>query len=162
MISALGLCAAGPARAVISLPEEYTFVGVCSDCTGDGIGVLTLENYVLGESLFGHFESFSYRSNLTKFTIDLGDFKGIAGTLPPTLPSTASVTIEGTGVSFVSETSGLWCTGDAAACGTDIGRASSWRVGGIPEPATWAMLILGFCGLGFVAWRRSRVASSAA
>jgi hypothetical protein len=26
--------------------------------------------------------------------------------------------------------------------------------GGVPEPSTWAMMILGFCGLGFMAYRR--------
>ena len=29
-------------------------------------------------------------------------------------------------------------------------------VGAVPEPATWAMLILGFTGVGFMAYRRSR------
>jgi hypothetical protein len=28
--------------------------------------------------------------------------------------------------------------------------------GSVPEPATWAMMIVGFGGLGFVAYRRSR------
>jgi hypothetical protein len=28
------------------------------------------------------------------------------------------------------------------------------RVGGVPEPSTWAMIILGFFGIGFVAYRR--------
>jgi hypothetical protein len=29
---------------------------------------------------------------------------------------------------------------------------------GTPEPATWAMMALGFAGLGFVGWRRSKKA----
>jgi hypothetical protein len=28
--------------------------------------------------------------------------------------------------------------------------------GGVPEPSTWAMLILGFCGVGFIAYRQKR------
>ena len=28
------------------------------------------------------------------------------------------------------------------------------NVGAVPEPATWAMMILGFCGVGFMAYRR--------
>jgi hypothetical protein len=32
--------------------------------------------------------------------------------------------------------------------------AANFSVSGVPEPATWAMMILGFCGLGFLAYRR--------
>ena len=32
----------------------------------------------------------------------------------------------------------------------------------IPEPSTWAMMLLGFAGLGFVGYRRSRKAVSIA
>jgi hypothetical protein len=32
----------------------------------------------------------------------------------------------------------------------------------IPEPSTWAMMLLGFAGLGFAAWRKSRRATSIA
>jgi hypothetical protein len=28
------------------------------------------------------------------------------------------------------------------------------NVGAVPEPSTWAMMVLGFCGLGFMAYRR--------
>jgi hypothetical protein len=29
-------------------------------------------------------------------------------------------------------------------------------IGAVPEPSTWAMMILGFCGLGFMAYRRQQ------
>jgi hypothetical protein len=32
----------------------------------------------------------------------------------------------------------------------------SVAVGAVPEPSTWAMMILGFCGLGFMAYRRKQ------
>lgn len=35
-------------------------------------------------------------------------------------------------------------------------------VEGVPEPSTWAMMILGFAGIGFMTYRRRRVASLAA
>jgi hypothetical protein len=35
-------------------------------------------------------------------------------------------------------------------------------VTGVPEPSTWAMLMLGFAGLGFVGYRRNKTASVAA
>ena len=27
-------------------------------------------------------------------------------------------------------------------------------IGGVPEPSTWAMVVLGFAGIGFMAYRR--------
>jgi Laminin B (Domain IV)/PEP-CTERM motif len=33
-------------------------------------------------------------------------------------------------------------------------------VSGVPEPSTWAMMILGFCGLGFMAYRRKQNGSA--
>jgi PEP-CTERM motif len=35
---------------------------------------------------------------------------------------------------------------------------SAGIAGGVPEPSTWAMLLLGFAGIGFMAYRRSRTA----
>ena len=35
-------------------------------------------------------------------------------------------------------------------------QVSVSSVGAVPEPSTWAMMLLGFCGLGAVAYRRSR------
>jgi hypothetical protein len=39
---------------------------------------------------------------------------------------------------------------------------SSDGVGAVPEPSTWAMMILGFCGIGFMAYRRNNRAVLAA
>lgn len=36
----------------------------------------------------------------------------------------------------------------------DLGEVSGTFVASVPEPSTWAMMILGFCGLGFMAYRR--------
>jgi PEP-CTERM motif len=30
----------------------------------------------------------------------------------------------------------------------------TWQVSGVPEPSTWAMMLLGFAGIGFMAYRR--------
>jgi hypothetical protein len=34
--------------------------------------------------------------------------------------------------------------------------AGQFAVAAVPEPSTWAMMILGFCGLGFMAYRRKQ------
>jgi hypothetical protein len=39
-------------------------------------------------------------------------------------------------------------------CGGDCGIGSPPPVDGVPEPSTWAMMILGFAGIGFMAYRR--------
>ena len=36
----------------------------------------------------------------------------------------------------------------------------SMSVSDAPEPSTWAMLLLGFAGLGFAGYRRARVAAN--
>jgi hypothetical protein len=38
--------------------------------------------------------------------------------------------------------------------GQDAFEAANFAVSGVPEPATWAMMILGFLGIGFVGYRR--------
>ena len=30
------------------------------------------------------------------------------------------------------------------------------NVGGVPEPGTWAMMLIGFAGLGFLSYRKSK------
>jgi hypothetical protein len=40
--------------------------------------------------------------------------------------------------------------------------ASAVIAGAVPEPATWAMMLLGFCGLGFLAYRRRRDGNASA
>jgi len=35
-------------------------------------------------------------------------------------------------------------------------------IGGVPEPSTWAMMLLGFAGLGYFSFRRSRERPAAA
>lgn len=46
--------------------------------------------------------------------------------------------------------------------GNVIDNVSIDRVGAIPEPSTWAMMVLGFAGLGFMTYRRRRAVVTAA
>jgi hypothetical protein len=57
---------------------------------------------------------------------------------------------------FTSDTTftGTYSIGDVSGSGTfDIAAA-------VPEPSTWAMMILGFLGLGFMAYRRKRTSTA--
>jgi hypothetical protein len=53
-----------------STTTTYEFTGACSDCTGVGIGYLTLQNYTPGTALsYTDFVSFTYQSSLSVFSI---------------------------------------------------------------------------------------------
>ncbi|SHK60541.1 PEP-CTERM protein-sorting domain-containing protein [Bradyrhizobium lablabi] len=49
---------------------------------------------------------------------------------------------------------GLRGTCDEAETYVNTGTAGTWQVSAVPEPSTWAMLLLGFAGVGFMAYRR--------
>lgn len=45
---------------------------------------------------------------------------------------------------------------------TEFEFFDSRNIGAVPEPSTWAMMLIGFAGVGFVAYRRKRKAVLAA
>ena len=55
-------------------------------------------------------------------------------------------------LSFVVNNDGLYYNDSTALTAT---------ISAVPEPSTWAMMILGFAGVGFMSYRRSRKASLA-
>jgi hypothetical protein len=59
---------------------------------------------------------------------------------------------------FYDGTLGKWYNseGHTATLGLYADFASGAVVAPVPEPSTWAMMILGFVGVGFMAYRRSR------
>nr|WP_249803765.1 choice-of-anchor K domain-containing protein [Bradyrhizobium zhengyangense] len=52
---------------------------------------------------------------------------------------------------------GLSATADLFA---EVTSDTSGTIGGVPEPSTWAMMILGFSGVGFMAYRRRNQSSA--
>lgn len=89
---------------------------------------------------------------------------------------TYSVTIDGSviasGLSFCGNNSTTTCNGapvttmgwdlfDSFGGGNDIGAMDNFGIGSVPEPSTWAMLLLGFAGLGFAGYRASRRTATA-
>jgi hypothetical protein len=70
----------------------------------------------------------------------------------PQIQNTGTFTITGSGF-----TSNELITGVEFQLGTD---PNSYQAGtftaAVPEPSTWAMMILGFCGIGFMAYRRKQ------
>jgi hypothetical protein len=96
--------------------------------------------------------SFSYTSNLTTFTLsgvgpDFGQIDSISGLLPDVLPSAADIQFTTSQILvFQSASSGTWCAG-VTGCNLDFGiEGGTWQAG-VPEPAPWALMIIGFSGL---------------
>src|SRR6478609_3837471 len=85
---AIALAACTAATPVLSVTPvattKFTFSGACSDCTGTGVGILTLQNYTLGDSLnVSNFVEWTYASDL--FTVDVtqvGYMGGVLDNLP--------------------------------------------------------------------------------
>ena len=137
-ISSAGTCTlAGP-------QSTYQFVGQCTDCTGTGVGQLTVQNYTLGTALNScNFVSFTYTSNLTSFTITAPGSFTLRGTLPSTLPAAAAVQVIGTGSNnFLSDTYGTWYVGLA-----DHGTGGTWS---LPSTAAPTLSTAALCALGLL------------
>ena len=50
--------------------------------------------------------------------------------------------------------------GDLIEVGSGFNNPGAWTMASpVPEPTTWAMMILGFAGVGFVAYRRRKVSA---
>lgn len=140
--SSAGTCIQGGPQAT------YRFVGQCSDCTGTGVGMLTVHNYTLGNSLTScNFVSFTYTSNLTGFTMTQSDFPNLSGMLPVSLPAPATVSIRDLTIEmrFDSDIGGTWTVSGYHPA--DTGTSSMW---GYPAPAVPTLNTAAFCALGLL------------
>jgi hypothetical protein len=92
---------------------------------------------------FTTFDFIFTNENITSVAID-------PSTAPDFLPAT--LTYVGTNEFMVFVHDGV----DPAFLDTLVIDVTTGNVGAVPEPSTWAMMILGFVGVGFMAYRRSR------
>ena len=207
--SGLGLgLAAGAANAD---PIVLNFSGACADCTGTGVGTLTLKDLPSGQLSKSDFTSFVYKSNLVSFTINSSDIIAVMGSINPNDLGKTYIDIlqlGGTGWEFDRNADGTWSVSNAITFGMgagngaagagggggggggpvgggmglthapadggddsgqgvegvnyfdgadtqmavvdDFGGSSDFRLqgGGVPEPESWALMIVGFAGLG--------------
>jgi hypothetical protein len=146
------------AQALVIAPADYidTFTGICVDCTGTGVGTLSLTNYVPGAALTpANFVSFSYSSNLLPSFFISGPVS-ISGSLG-FVGGPASISIDGTGplggiASFsTSDVDGHWQIGEVFI--SDFGNSHGWSgLQQVPLPSLW-LLPSALAALG---WARRR------
>jgi PEP-CTERM motif len=152
LASALAIALVSPASADIVYSVDYT-VGesvLTGTITTDGetgaITVADIKSFDLSTSVLGTAAEFTSSnstatgSGLTatatqlSFNFAAGDtfeITGVGGDFELTNHAELDVGKDGTG-----------------------GRSDTILASAVPEPSTWAMMILGFCGLGFMAYRR--------
>ncbi len=163
-LAAISVAGIVPAKAllVVSTTEVFEFTGKCADCTGtlpngDVGAVLDLTGYTLGQTVdASNFVSFIYDgSNVFPggFTVDLSELTGIGGMFPTSLPGPANIALsfDFGPFAFAWFDDGSWRVGEVAPAAKDYGYSSSYSA--VPELSTWAMMALGFAGLGFTGYR---------
>jgi hypothetical protein len=117
----------------------FSFVGTCTDCSGQGQATLVLQNYTLGSTiLLANFVSLTYSSNLVNFTLGPANVPSISGSLPASLTSAADVDFFATtggaaqGMELHTSSNGNWCGGFE--CAGDYGTAGTWSLYSAPVP----------------------------
>jgi hypothetical protein len=159
LLSAATACAVPAEASVTVTPDKvFSFSGQCTlDCTGEATAELTLDSsYNLGDPLSSsNFISFHYDGTdaLAPFTFTVSDVVTYGGAIS-SVPGKNSVTLANAhGFGFISfnNPAGNWAVGFLS----DAGIQGSYTATTVPEPGTWAMLLLGFAGLGLAGYRTS-------
>ncbi len=155
---------AAPARA----DSVFDFSGICdSGCTGTATGVLTLvdffddDNGMVDDSTF---ISFSYTSSSGSFLITLADGGSASGLVYDDGRPFGGLTVSSAaGLPSFQATPEQFEAAIAPDPGpNDVGSSFTFVQvhGAIPEPTTWAMMLLGFAGLGYAGYRKARRATA--
>jgi hypothetical protein len=170
---ALGTVFSAPASASVLVQYAITFLDPPGTPTG-GTGILTLNETTLGnlnenaptanESLVATVDGFSFTidaSHFSSWSINLqnGIFNnlGLTSSVNFAIAHIAYLQTSGGAQYQIHQTQG----GDFVSNGTfTIGAPT--QVAAVPEPSTWAMLILGFMGIGAMTYRQRKRAMLAA
>ncbi len=169
MVASMVIAGAAPARATAPAPppvanKVFDFSGTCTDCSGTASAELTLApTYTLGDAITPvsfvsfHYDGTDLKSAYTLLPGDVDTFGGAITNVPG--GNFVLLIAKNETETFNSLVNGLWHVANPI---DDFGTNATWVAGGVPEPATWAMLLAGFAGLGLVGRRGVQGARSSA
>jgi PEP-CTERM motif len=143
----------------------YTNFGVFPATTSSFTGTMTVTNspadMVTGANIvtpdFGTFNAIIGQSlSGTGYSVTL---ENTANTFLFFLQlDTAATLFAGSGASITSGVLGVANCEDECVANGEI-RSGTLTIAAVPEPSTWAMLLIGFAGIGFMAYRRKNKAA---
>lgn len=143
----------------------FEFAGECGDCTGTATATIVLDNYNPANPSSATLVSFTYTSNLVRFSITPPNYD-LSGSLPfSAIPAAANLDIDtydpiaNFGIGFVSlnDAMGDWSVdtfshapdysykpgGNQLSVNKDYGVDGVWELVSVPEPGTLALMFLG-------------------
>lgn len=136
-------------------PNDFSHFAVAAGLPPDNRGFLTYDNLFWPKGAPPTASSFDGAGGFL-------DIYGLMFNIGGNAPVGTAVDLFNNGV---SPTTGIYYGGFGVAVATHA-NTLDYIAGGVtataPEPSTWAMMILGFAGLGFAGYRGSRKAASAA
>jgi hypothetical protein len=166
---------ASPAKASVLVSYTLTFTGANANDDGTGMLVLSLPSFPDNNTIgFTNLPSSIFSSltamigTLPTFTLTNSNiaFGGVQGT--SSLSIDISMTESASGLAVGAPILAIF-NGSPNAGGYTINpfnqggtlASGTYTIGApftaaVPEPSTWAMMLLGFCGLGFMAYRRKQ------
>ena len=128
-------------------PSQGRYVDL-DGSTGNAGLLATTNSFAAGTYTLDFLLGGSTRGDTNTVRVSLGDFAQNI-----TLASNAGLTNQS--FTFTTTTAGNLSFQNSG--GDNLGLIlDNVTVAAIPEPATWAMMVLGFAGIGFMAYRRSR------
>jgi hypothetical protein len=143
----------------------FDFSGICDlqGCSGMATGVLTLaDSYVFGADITAaDFISFDYSSSDVNFEITSADAPSLIGGLNAdgSINSRDELVVEAAPI--IEVFAGVFEAASADREHVDEGTTFPFTVvsRAAPEPPTWAMMLLGFAGLGYAGYRKAKQAT---
>jgi hypothetical protein len=138
---------------------DFTFSGLCTDCSGSATATLRLQDYFQGDPIYDYnLVSFHYDGTnlLSAFTItQSGTGFSIGGMIPTSLAAWADFNISAPGgIQFSSDKNGVWAAAGPSVAPDDYGTAGLWNgeTEAVPEPGAFLLVAGGIAVIGVRRW----------